>query len=168
MTTRRKSTRKRAGGEDLEQRVKESANRIWLAGLGAWAMAEQEGGKLFKSLIAKGESLEIAGREQLGKVRERVGELADNARERFGEATDGVRGRAGGVVDRVERGIDERIGAALEKVGVPTKGEIARLTHRIEALTELVEKQAKTRKAPTRASSKKGSTRRVKPTSSSR
>jgi parallel beta-helix repeat protein len=41
--------------KELQSDLMESAHKVWLAGLGALAMAEEEGGRLFKNLIEKGE-----------------------------------------------------------------------------------------------------------------
>ena len=38
--------------------IRESANRIWLAGLGAFAKTQEEGEKLFQSLVKEGETVE--------------------------------------------------------------------------------------------------------------
>ena len=152
------STRKKSKGDgELEAKVKESANRIWLAGLGAFSLAEQEGGKLFKSLVKKGESLETVGRERFQQVREGVDAATEVAKSRLESATGEVRERAGEVWGKVEKEVDARVASALEKVGVPSKSEISRLTRRIEELTALVEKQAKSRKAP----AKKRTTKRT-------
>ncbi|HCB39950.1 MAG TPA: poly(hydroxyalkanoate) granule-associated protein, partial [Gammaproteobacteria bacterium] len=48
--------------EQMADRVKESANQIWLAGLGAYSKAEEEGGKLFEALVQDGEKLEAKTR----------------------------------------------------------------------------------------------------------
>jgi len=145
------STRKRTSGLDageLEAKVRTSANRIWLAGLGAFALAEQEGGKLFKSLVKKGETIESVGRERFEEIRDGAGAVAEAAKVKLESATDDVRDRASAVWSKVEREVDGRVASALEKVGVPSKSEISRLTRRIEELTAMVEKQAKSRRAP--------------------
>ena len=154
MTTSRKSSGEATS--ELEARVRASANRIWLAGLGAFALAEQEGGKLFKSLVKKGETLEAVGKERFEQVREGVGAVAGAAKERVEAATGEVRERAGDAWTKVERELDDRVASALEKVGVPSKGEIARLTKRIEQLTELVERQAKSGRTGSKAAGKTG------------
>ena len=53
--------------EQMAEKVKESANQIWLAGLGAYSKAEEEGGKLFDSLVQDGEKLEAKTRSIVDK-----------------------------------------------------------------------------------------------------
>lgn len=136
--------------------VKDSANKIWLAGLGAFALAEEEGGKMFQNLVRKGREFEDVGREQLDKARHKVESLADAAREKLDEASGEVRDRAGETWEKVEKRLDERTARTLQKLGVPTRDEIARLTKRIEHLTELVEKKATARRPVTRKKSASG------------
>jgi poly(hydroxyalkanoate) granule-associated protein len=161
MSTHKKTSRDETG--ELEARVRASANRIWLAGLGAFALAEQEGGKLFKSLVRKGETLESLGKERFEQVREGVGAVAGAAKEKLEAATGEVRERAGDAWTRVERELDDRVASALEKVGVPSKGEITRLTRRIEELTELVERQSKARRGSASTAGRSASRQRKKP-----
>jgi len=109
--------------KDVQKELKESAHKIWLAGLGAFAVAEEEGGKLFKSLIKKGEEFEKESRAEFGKVKQTV----EKAREKAGDAW-----------DQLGETIDKRIGATLKRLDVPSKQEIAKLSERIEELTGLV------------------------------
>ncbi|HNJ75966.1 MAG TPA: phasin family protein, partial [Azospira sp.] len=43
--------------------VKESAHQIWLAGLGAFAKAQDEGNKVFDALVKEGESIQARTRK---------------------------------------------------------------------------------------------------------
>jgi poly(hydroxyalkanoate) granule-associated protein len=157
-TTRKTPARKPRAKkkENPAEIVKDSANKIWLAGLGAFALAEEEGGKLFQNLVSKGKEFEDVGREQFDKARDKVESLADAAREKLDEATGEVRDRAGDTWERVEKQFDDRTARTLQKLGVPTRAEIARLTRRIEHLTELVEKKATTRRPATRKKTASG------------
>jgi poly(hydroxyalkanoate) granule-associated protein len=148
MTTTRKTTRKAAPkrSDKPVDALKGSAQKIWHAGLGAFALAEEEGGKLFQSLVRKGKEFEQTGREQIEKAREQVEKLAETAKEKLDEATVDVRDRAGETWNRVEKRWDERTAKTLQRLGVPSRDEIARLTRRIEHLTELVEKKAAPRR----------------------
>ena len=46
-----------SGSKDLAQAVLDSSHQIWLAGVGAFMRARQEGGKAFESLVQQGEKL---------------------------------------------------------------------------------------------------------------
>ena len=109
----------------LPEEVRESASKIWLAGLGALATAEEEGSKLFKNLVKKGEEVESRGKEEIGRFRDLV---------------TAVRGKAGRAIEGVSDRIDDQVAAALARLGVPSKDEIATLSSRVEELSKLVEK----------------------------
>ncbi len=72
--------RRTTGKEDRNDREEESeegpdrassryAHKIWLAGLGAVAIAEEEGGKLFKGLVEKGQTSRSAARSKVDKAK---------------------------------------------------------------------------------------------------
>lgn len=110
--------------KDYAGPLRESAHKIWLAGLGALATAEEEGTKLFKSLVSKGEEYEGSLRTGTDKVKSQ----ADKAKERVEKAW-----------ETLESSFDEKVGAALHRVGVPSRDEIAELTRKVEKLTETIE-----------------------------
>jgi poly(hydroxyalkanoate) granule-associated protein len=152
--TTRKSARRPARKAATKQ-VKDTANKVWLAGLGAVAMAEEEGGKLFKGLVGKGKELEATGREKLEQAQKTVETLAGAAKEKVETATTDVRGRASELLGKLEDEWDDRMARTLKRFGVPTRDEISRLTRRIEELTRLVEKKSAAARRPRRASSAK-------------
>ena len=160
--TTRKTTRRKKSAPDLQAKVAQSANRIWLAGLGAFALAEEEGGKMFRSLIKKGAEYEEKGKDQLERIREQVESLAGLARNKATQVAGKVEKGAGKAWGRVGDNVDDAVGAALSKVGVPTKDEINKLTRRIEDLTQLVEKRVGGGKAaPRRTGTRKTAGRRT-------
>jgi poly(hydroxyalkanoate) granule-associated protein len=110
----------------------DSAHKIWLAGLGALSSAEQEGERLFKTLVERGEKYETRVNGTVKKVRSKVGKARD---------------RAGKTLHSIESAFDERVTSVLGRLGVPTRNEITRLTRKVEQLTRVVEgKQAGARK----------------------
>lgn len=114
--------------KNLEPRtIRRSAQQIWLAGLGAFALAGEEGGKLFGSLVKKGQGVEKLNKSRLEKVFSRV--------ERVGER---VRDNAGRAISRIGNPFDSGMSAALHQIGVPTRKEIVTLTKRVEELTRVV------------------------------
>ena len=98
--------------------VRESATQIWLAGLGAFSKAQQEGVKMFEALVAEGE-----------KFQERTKTAAD---ERFAE----VREKVTGTWDKLEKVFEERVARALHTLNVPTRKDIDLLSKRVQDLTE--------------------------------
>jgi poly(hydroxyalkanoate) granule-associated protein len=108
----------------LAVRIRESANQIWLAGLGAFAKAQAEGLKMFDSLVAEGE-----------KVQARTKTAAD---ERIAE----MRSRATGTWDKLEKVFEDRVERALHSLSVPSRQDIDTLTQRVAELTEITKKLA--------------------------
>jgi len=110
---------------DLQNDLKQSAGKIWLAGLGALSMAGEEGGKFFNNLIEKGKEFEERDNAPVEAVKRTV---------------DAARDRAGDVMARFEDMFNDKIALALQKMGVPTREEIQGLTARVEALMSSLEK----------------------------
>ena len=109
--------------------VSESAHKIWLAGLGALAVAEEEGSKLFSNLVHEGERFETKGKVEWRDVRREAEEVATRAR-RGAESALGT----------VAKSLDEQVARTLHRVGVPTRDEISALARRVEELTHAVER----------------------------
>ena len=127
--------------------VSEYAHRIWLAGLGAMSKAEEEGNKVFKDLVQRGEKLENKSKDQVEKVRGKLDE---------------TRERAEGMWGSIGETFDEKVSGVLHRMGVPSRDEIAMLTKRVEELTAAVDKmQPGTAKKTTTAASRKPAARRT-------
>ncbi len=126
--------------KDFPSDVKDSAHKIWLAGLGALSAAEEEGSKLFKNLVERGASFENRGREAYDEVKDNVKETVDSA-------ADEAKQRVGGTWGKVEERLDDAVTAALGRLGVPSRDEIATLTRRVEELTAVVEQLKPAKKA---------------------
>ena len=107
--------------------IRESAGRIWLAGLGAVAKTQEEGEKLFQSLVEEGEKVEKHARKVAGA---RVEEAKSKVIE--------FRGKANEQFDRLEELFQERVAQVLHRLGVPTQEDIQELTKRVEALNKSV------------------------------
>ncbi len=136
---------KRAAGagfidSDFANSVKESAQQIWLAGLGAFAKAQAEGGKVFDTLVKDGIHLQ--------KKTQAAGEKAAEASSKWADIASEVQSKAGQQWDKLETIFEERTARALGRLGVPTAKDIAALTDRIDALSEQVAKLAAASKKP--------------------
>src|SRR5690606_17427452 len=134
-----------AQAEKLSKTLSESAQQIWLAGVGAFGRAQAEGTKLFEGLVKEGLNLEQTARRfadsRGNAVRDVVENRVDQARER---ATD--------TWDRLEKVFEDRVQRALTRLGVPGRDDLADLSARVEGLTAELRRQngAPARKAPVR------------------
>ena len=158
MAKLKKTARKTASGtkqasqdqaERLGKSITESAQQIWLAGMGAFNRAQAEGGKLFESLVRDGLSLEQTARKLAGN---RANVVRDVVEGRVGQA----RERAVDTWDKLEKVFEDRVQRALVKLGVPGRDDLNALTQRVERLTEELRKAnggsaPKAAKAPRKA-----------------
>lgn len=131
--------KKKIAVEEMQKNMKDSAQKIWLAGLGALATAEEEGGKLFKNLVKKGEAYESKAKGKLEGLKDQVEDVAGKARK-----------TATGAWDRVEEAWDDKVAGTLRRIGVPSKDEISHLTRRVEELTAMVESKARNKRVAAR------------------
>lgn len=145
MTKKKSETTKvKEKGKDLVGDVKASAHKVWLAGLGALAVTEEEGAKFFKRLVERGEAFEERNRERFGKVRESVEEGVRD-----------VRSEAEGLWERLSGSFDDKVADALHRLGIPGREEIHKLTRRVEQLTQKVDELKPRPTASTRKTSAK-------------
>lgn len=137
-----------AQAERLSNTLSESAQQIWLAGVGAFGRAQAEGAKLFEALVKEGLSLEKTARGFAGGradiVRDAVESHVGQARER---ATD--------TWDKLEKVFEARVQKALTKLGVPGRDDLADLARRVDGLTAELRRQHAPKAAAKRAPAKK-------------
>ncbi len=113
--------------------IMESAQQIWLAGLGAFSKAQAEGTKLFEGLVKDGLSLEQKTRKiATGKVDEVRGAVETGVSQ--------VRERTQETWDRLEQVFEHRVSRALNKLGVPGRKELDELLKRVDELNREVRK----------------------------
>ena len=127
--------------------VKESAQQIWLAGLGAFSKAQEEGGKVFEALVKEGTSLQ---RKTQAVAEEKIGEVTSKMSNMAGDVT----AKAGQQWDKLESIFEERTSKALNKLGVPSSKDVEALIARIDELSAQVAKLSKA--APARAAKTAG------------
>jgi poly(hydroxyalkanoate) granule-associated protein len=113
--------------------IMESAQQIWLAGLGAFAKAQGQGGAMFETLLKEGSNLEQKTRKlATGKV--------DDVRDVVESGVSQVRERTQETWDRLEQVFEDRVSRALSKLGVPGKKELDDLLKRVDELNRDVRK----------------------------
>ena len=124
----------------LAAAVKDSAQEIWLAGLGAFAKAQEEGQKVFKALVREGTSIQ----QRTMKVTE---DRVNDVTAKVTKVAAGLQKQANGTWDKLETVFEARVERALTRLGVPTNKEITSLTKRVEELTKSVESLTRAQRA---------------------
>jgi len=133
MVKKLKALAANAGDKQFAKTVRDSAQQIWLAGLGAFAKAQAEGSKVFDALVKEGQSIHSRTREAAeSKVSAMTSTLGKMATKATNQATGGW--------DRLEQVFEERVARALNRIGVPTNKDINNLAKRVEELTASVQK----------------------------
>lgn len=128
----------------VTKKVRDSANQIWLAGLGAYAKAEQEGSKLFDSLVKDGEKIENRTK---GEVDRRISAAK--------EVVEEVKSKAVSSWEKVERAFDDRVSRALSRLNIPSKADVDALVARVDALSDAVRQLAEAKTAARSKTAKK-------------
>lgn len=108
--------------------ITDSAHKIWLAGLGAFAKAQAEGTRAFEQLMREGAALEQ-------QTRKYTKDRLDEMRDRFETTTERLRKTGQSSMERMQSLIDERIARTVERMAVPTRNELDRLANQMAELT---------------------------------
>ena len=132
--------KQRQGSGDSAQAVRDSAQKIWLAGLGAFERAKTEGPRMFETLVEQGRNM---GARAVG--------AADDALKNLREAN-----YAGGKWDKLEQVFEERVSRSLNRLGVLTKNEIDDLSRQVQELNDSVRDLMKGPGKPGKAGAKAG------------
>ncbi len=123
------SNDKKKSGAQLASTVKDSAQQIWLAGLGAFSKAQEEGSKVFESLVKEGLSMQ---RKTQSVAEDKISE----ATSRMTNMASDISSRAAGQWDKLENIFEDRVAKSLAKLGVPSSRDLDVLNARIDALAK--------------------------------
>ena len=138
--------------------VKESAQQIWLAGMGAFAKAQAEGRQVFDALVKEGVTLQkktqSAAEERFVDVSSKMTSMAEDAA-----------AKAGKQWDKLESIFEERTAKAMKRLGVPSSKDIEALMARIDALSAQVARGAK---SAAKTASRSGAKKATKKTAAKR
>ena len=135
------SADKKKSNAQLSSTVKESAQQIWLAGLGAFSKAQVEGGKVFEALVKEGLTIQrktqAVAEEKITEATSRVTTMASD-----------IGSKAQGQWDKLENIFEDRVAKALAKLGVPSARDLEALSARVDALAK------RSKAAPAKAATK--------------
>jgi poly(hydroxyalkanoate) granule-associated protein len=131
-----KSDRPGAGSSGIPpfpENIKDSAQQIWLAGLGAFNKAQEEGSKVFDALVQEGLTIQrktqATAEEKLSEATHKVSNMASE-----------LSSRATGQWDKLETIFEDRVAKAMHRLGVHSAKEVHALAARVEELSKAIEK----------------------------
>jgi poly(hydroxyalkanoate) granule-associated protein len=141
----KKKVQKKAAVQDVTAPVVESAREIWLAGLGAFNVAQQEsgrileqGGKLFEKLVAEGGKMEQKTRKEVVGAIESIRGEVESRVEGVKQQADVVRKQANDNWDKLEKIFEDRVARALSSLGIPSKEDVTGLAEKVQKLAREV------------------------------
>ena len=111
----------------VSDNVKEQAQQIWLAGLGAFAKAQEDGSKAFEKLVSDGITMQR-------KVHTTAEEKLAEATQKATQAAHTLSERATGQWGKLEGIFEDRVAKALHSLGLPSAAEMTALHARVAAL----------------------------------
>ena len=119
-------------GTQPKSSVRDSAQQIWLAGLGAFAKAQEEGSKVFEALVKDGMGMQAKSQAVAeAKLAEAASKMSSMAQ--------GMTEKATGQWDKLENIFEDRVAKALQRLGVPSAQDVELLTARVEELSKQVQ-----------------------------
>jgi len=132
----------------MSDNVKEQAQQIWFAGLGAFAKAQEEGSKAFEKLVSDGITMQR-------KVHTTAEEKLAEATQKATQAAHTLSERATGQWGKLEGIFEDRVAKALHSLGLPSAAEMAALHARVAALeAQLSAKPKAAAKTPAKPAAK--------------
>jgi poly(hydroxyalkanoate) granule-associated protein len=173
MVRKLKAMTEKKEDNQLASAIKDSAQQIWLAGLGAFAKAQEEGTKVFEALVQEGRGIQ---RRTRAMTEERIGGVSDTVTRVAG----GLTKQATDSWDKLEQVFEDRVARALTRLGVPTNQDVQALIARVETLNASVQSlggkpasaargsTSRPAKAPARASAARSATAAAAPKPASR
>ena len=141
----------------------DSAREIWLAGLGAFSVAQQESGriieqgsKMFDKLVSEGSKIETRTRKEVESAVDDVRgdfesqvkgfknkaedfkDKAENQVKGFRKQAESARKQATDNWDKLESIFEDRVAGALASLGIPSKEDVKRLSDKVQKLSREV------------------------------
>ena len=130
--------------------VQDFARQIWLAGLGAFARAQDEGGRVFDTLVQEGQTVDArtkrAIQEKTTQFKEGIEATQDSA--------EAIRGKVAGSWSKLEEVFQTRTARALSQLGVPTQQDIQQLFQQVEQINRNIQELTGAAESEARAGKK--------------
>lgn len=116
---------------EAARRANRTARDLYLAGLGAISRAQGESREALDELVREGEALDKKARAEIADT---VRDLQKNVKGRVSSA----RQRTDREWTKLEQVFEQRVSAAIARMGIPARSDLRELTARVDALTAKV------------------------------
>ncbi len=111
--------------------VQDQARTVWLAGLGAFSVAQHEGRKVFDTMVIEGSKIEASTRK-----------VVDNSTKDVFKAVEGrlslVKDQASEQFNKLEKVFENRVSSVLGRLGIPSRDDVQTLSKRVAELSREV------------------------------
>ena len=108
--------------------------KLWLAGLGVAAVAQKQGEQAVEQLNVR-----------VADTKKQLASATKQAKRTVDAYVKPIRARAVRAAKHVEITVADQVGAAIGKLGIPSKNEVAALLSRVEQLKKQVQAKARAR-----------------------
>ncbi|MES3629250.1 MAG: phasin family protein [Longimonas sp.] len=129
-------SRKPVDFSKLPEELTERGREVWLAGLGALSRVEEEGDRVFKDLVNRGEKYEEKRRKQLDDAAAEMNKQQESITEEFNRRFEDVSKRVSDAAQTVEQTVSSTLNDTLGRLGVPTREEVQGLSSKVGQLSE--------------------------------
>ena len=106
----------------------DTAQKVWLAGLGAFSIAQQQGAVLFESMVGEGKALQVRSEKLARKVSAEVQSVLESRLQPIRIRLDAMRSNA-------EARIELGVGRVMSYAGIPSKADVDALIARVDKLS---------------------------------
>jgi len=158
---KRQSKQKDSGGRTAE--IADQLEHVFLAGLGALANTQKAGSKAFDKLVKQGESFRKDATDKtetlINDVQDAIRDMTDDAQSKATGLLDHMRETP--QMDKLQTVFDSRIDDALDRLGVASKHDVAKLNAKLDRVLKSVAKQKPARKKAAKKTVKKAATRKA-------
>lgn len=106
----------------------DKAEKVWLAGLGAFSIAQKQGTVLFESMVSEGKAFQVRSEKLARKVSTEVKKVVESRMKPVRIRLDAMRSEA-------EAKIELGVGRVMSYAGIPSKADVDALIARVDKLS---------------------------------
>ncbi len=123
-----KQTKVTAKTKASKMSAADKAQKVWLAGLGAFSIAQKQGADVFESMVVEGKSFQTSSEKLARKVSEDLKSVVASRMKPIKQRVKAIR------VD-AEAKFEQGVGRFMSYAGIPSKADVDALIARVDKLS---------------------------------